>query len=238
MNYEFLVFDLIITAFSYFIAPFIKFIILKKAGTKEQIKTFILKNSVIVALIFVIIRAVVLQDETPIQTFAPAVLYYYFNYLIYIVWLKLDKIEYSGTNKDSTNKIRNVPNKKKAIILGIIGIIFFAGLSVYQALDKDNIKKELESEILDLKREIRILKSSNEYYGNRINNIIGEHTYEYVINKLIFFDDNIVFVIDGYGNYYSDYDCMLQRVGNNRYSYWAFNKEAAINHGYQEFKCN
>ena len=41
-----------------------------------------------------------------------------------------------------------------------------------------------------------------------------------------------------FGNYYYSYDCMKQKVGNNAFVYWAYNKEAAINKGYYEGSCN
>lgn len=52
--------------------------------------------------------------------------------------------------------------------------------------------------------------------------------------KADFLDECIVFVIDGFGNYYYTYDEMMaltQDVGD--YEFWAYNKEAAISNGYK-----
>ena len=137
MNYEYLILDLAITLFAYLIVPYIKFIILKKSGTKKNIKNFILLNSIVVAILFMLVRAFVLNDKNPVRTFAPAILYYYLNYLIYIVWLKIDKT----LNKTKRKNSQKISNEQKAIIVGMIGTIIFAGLSVYQILDKNKQEK-------------------------------------------------------------------------------------------------
>ena len=56
-------------------------------------------------------------------------------------------------------------------------------------------------------------------------------------NKLNFYDEKVVFVIEGYGNYYYTYDCMINKVGNNKYYFWAYNKEQAIGKGYRQGSC-
>ena len=51
--------------------------------------------------------------------------------------------------------------------------------------------------------------------------------------KAEFLDENIVFVIDGYGDYFYTYDeMMIVTAGKGEFSYWAFNKDQAINLGY------
>lgn len=60
--------------------------------------------------------------------------------------------------------------------------------------------------------------------------------YSTEINKANFLDENIVFVLKGYGNVYYTYDC-VKKITSGSYSYWAYNKEAAIGKGYQEAKC-
>jgi hypothetical protein len=54
-----------------------------------------------------------------------------------------------------------------------------------------------------------------------------------VSEKLEFYDENIVFVIDGYGDYYYTYDQMVKVTkDDDYYEYWAYNKEQAIDLGY------
>ena len=112
-------------------------------------------------------------------------------------------------------------------------MIFFAGLSMYLLNENGKLNVALENTIEDYNNANR-----QRYIAeNNLNVLIGNKSKSHIQNKLKFFDENIVFVITGYGNYYSDYDCMLQRVGNNNYTYLAFNKTAAIGKGYTEYKC-
>ena len=58
-----------------------------------------------------------------------------------------------------------------------------------------------------------------------------------VSEKLEFYDENIVFVIDGYGDYYYTYDQMMKVTKNDDYyEYWAYNKEQAIDLGYTAYR--
>lgn len=54
--------------------------------------------------------------------------------------------------------------------------------------------------------------------------------------KAEFLDENIVFVLEGYGDYYYTYDC-VQKITDGEYSYWAYNKEAAVGEGYRKGTC-
>lgn len=52
-------------------------------------------------------------------------------------------------------------------------------------------------------------------------------------NKARFLDQSIVFVIEGYGDYYYTYDEMMRVMdGKGEFSFWAYNKELAIANGY------
>ena len=55
--------------------------------------------------------------------------------------------------------------------------------------------------------------------------------------KAEFLDENIVFVIDGYGNYYYTYEQMKTVTqGIGEYTFWAYNVEQAISRGYRAWK--
>ncbi len=92
--------------------------------------------------------------------------------------------------------------------------------------------------------EIDRLDAAVEYWrdlakdSDKLEMLSGGQDPDYVKDKLDFYDENIVFVIEGYGDYYYSYDCMIQKVGNNAFTYWAYNKEAARNRGYYEGGCN
>ena len=61
-------------------------------------------------------------------------------------------------------------------------------------------------------------------------------SYKYMKEKLDFFDEKIVFKIEGKGNYYYSYDCM-QEVINGPYTYRAYNIEQAQSMGLKEGSC-
>lgn len=54
--------------------------------------------------------------------------------------------------------------------------------------------------------------------------------------KIKFFDENVVFVLDGYGRYYYTYDQMAQVTQGKSFTYWAYNLEQAIDLGYRAWK--
>lgn len=58
-----------------------------------------------------------------------------------------------------------------------------------------------------------------------------------VSEKLEFYDEHIVFVIDGYGDYYYTYDQMIYATRNDDYyEFWAYNEEQAIDLGYTAYR--
>lgn len=57
-------------------------------------------------------------------------------------------------------------------------------------------------------------------------------------DKVTFYDKHIVFIIDGYGDYYYTYDCMKKVTSGKKFSFLAYNVDSAIAKGYKEFKCS
>lgn len=112
--------------------------------------------------------------------------------------------------------------------MGVI-IILLLGLNVYQFI---NIYK-YEEEIARLETELEekptyIVQDTDDKY---------EDFYYENYDKLEFYDNSVVFVIDGYGNYYYTYDQMVTVTqGIGEYSYWAYNEEYAIYLGYTKWK--
>ena len=72
--------------------------------------------------------------------------------------------------------------------------------------------------------------------------IFTDEFYEYQAfwdenyEKVQFIDDNVVFVIDGYGDYYYTYDQMMQVTQGTNFTYWAYNVENAKYLGYVPWK--
>ncbi len=84
-------------------------------------------------------------------------------------------------------------------------------------LDKKN------SEISDLKSDL--------------DRVLGGKSVEYIEDKLNLMDEDIVFQIEGYGNKYYTYDCVMKKVGEKPFSYWAYNKDAARVEGLKKGSC-
>ena len=110
------------------------------------------------------------------------------------------------------------------IVLGIL-IFYYSGV----------IKEKNED--IEFYKERADACSYQTDYKSQLNYVLGDKEAAYVKNKLDFIDNNIVFVIEGYGNYYYSYDCMQQKV-NGPYTYWAYNIEAARAKGYYDGGCN
>lgn len=62
--------------------------------------------------------------------------------------------------------------------------------------------------------------------------------YADYIAKAEFMDQNIVFVLEGYGDYYYTYDAMMQITDSSTFYFWAYNVEQARNLGYSPFPLN
>ena len=133
---------------------------------------------------------------------------------------------------DNKNNSIDNDNKKKSnyffIVLFIISLvcnILLVILTIYM----NHEYKASENNLEQVSEARRKLESDMLY-------IKGDKTKDYIKNKLNFIDDNVVFQIEGFGNYYYTYDCMMDRV-NGEYSYWAYNKEAAIGKGLRRGDC-
>ena len=119
------------------------------------------------------------------------------------------------------------------IINGVFAICLVVLLIMYLSLNTDSVSKdEYDSMVRSKNSKI----SSLEFDSNNLNDLLNGKTVFYVKEKLEFMDDNIVFKIKGFGNYYYTYDCMMNKV-NGSYEYWAYNKEAAISEGLRPGGC-
>ena len=143
-------------------------------------------------------------------------------------------------NDDELNEIKR--NKSKynnlkdwliftiaIVVILVVGIIIFAVNYV-----------ELESEIEELNKtnvELEYKNEELEIDADNLKDLIGNHDYYYVKDKLDLMDESIVFVIEGYGKKYYTYDCMMKKVGDKDYSFWAYNVEAAKGYGYKKGGC-
>jgi len=125
--------------------------------------------------------------------------------------------------------------KLVVIIFFIISIVvnIALGFLYFESMSKNEKLKEKNKQILKVSDN---LENENEEIHSNLFSVIGLDSVYFVKNKLSFMDDNIVFKIEGFGNYYYTYDCMMEKV-NGSYSYWAYNKEAAISNGLRVGGC-
>ena len=146
-------------------------------------------------------------------------------------------IEEKKTIEDKKSSISNehyksTERKNMFLLVLVIISIIANGILGYLVYDYYNKGKELES----TKKELSSVRSDLNSARNDLYDITGFKTKYYIKNKLEFMDDNIVFRIKGFGNYYYTYDCMMEKV-NGSYEYWAYNKEAAISEGLRAGGC-
>ncbi|WP_292473466.1 hypothetical protein [Methanosphaera sp.] len=152
------------------------------------------------------------------------------------------KITLEEYKKSREVNVEEKPKKEKnplLLPLEIFIVLFGLSLIVIVLLVLNNSKtiKDKNKKIADLKSQVSYQKGMHNYYKYELNSITGGKTSNYIRNKLNLIDNNIVFVIEGYGNYYYTYDCMLEKVGDRSYSYWAYNKPTAQSKGYWDGGC-
>ena len=136
-----------------------------------------------------------------------------------------NKNEYIGVN----NKDKKIKRKMKTaiIILSIviaIETIAMVILGVCQFITFNNEKGDLEG-------KLRTANYFKTYYSNTADELKNENSK--LKSKCYFFDKYVVFVIDGYGNYYYTYDQMEQVTQGKQYSFYVYSYKEAISRGYR-----
>lgn len=119
-------------------------------------------------------------------------------------------------------------NKKYLIVMLLI-IIASIGVNTLLISNLNEYKKEYENENSILKDEIKYLESANS--------LIKKISEGYQADSE-FLNENIAIVIQGYGNYYYTYDCVQKMIGDEEYSFRAYNIPTAIAQGYKKGSCN
>lgn len=116
------------------------------------------------------------------------------------------------------------------IVISLISIIFIVcGIVAYFKVSENLV--ELEEEIEFLNKQIIMLKEEKNKISSE--NLSLMQTNSLNSKKIDFLDKYIVFVLDGYGNYYYTYDQMQQVTQGKTYSFWAYNIEQARDLGYR-----
>ena len=146
---------------------------------------------------------------------------------------KISIDEYKEIEK-SRNKSKD---KLKIISLVVNGILLVGIIVLVVLLLTQTVSKKEYNSMLNIKdSRIRSLELQNNSVNANLDHVLNGESMFYVKDKLDFFDENIVFKIKGYGNYYYTYDCMMKKV-NGSYTYWAYNIEAAKANGLKKGGC-
>lgn len=147
-------------------------------------------------------------------------------------YAKHDKADEKNKNilKEKTDVI--IAKKKYLNIVSLVCNGILLVLIVILLVSLENKKSQIEEINYEFDDSLWNYKIDSE----NLDDLLDGDTYYYVKNKLDFIDENIVFVIEGYGNYYYTYDCMMTKV-EGEYTYWAYNKEQAISRGYKKGSC-
>ena len=136
---------------------------------------------------------------------------------------KIDKRSNKNLNQKSNNNHGNDNFFFITTIILIIILILLGGFTAYYIISDKSP---------ELEKEITSLKQKNTKLSNEKSSL--EQTNRKNASKIDFFDKHVVFVLEGYGNFYYTYDQMLQVTqGKSSYSYWAYNIEQAIDLGYK-----
>ena len=149
---------------------------------------------------------------------------------------KLDSKIYTkifARKKFKKRKTQKHKSNYKLLIFILTFLLFVILLSV-GAYFTMNYMNSLKNQIKNYQNLYADIKT--KYETLREEYVDKELKYQTKDEKINFYDKNIVFVLDGYGNYYYTYDQMKQVTQGKSYSYFAYNKEAAIANGYIAFQ--
>lgn len=126
------------------------------------------------------------------------------------------------------------------LVISLIILVSFVIFSLYISNKYAEVRTELDKTnavLTNTKKELSNTEDELEDVHNSLFSILkGEYNTYYINDKLDFFDEKIVFVLEGYGNKYYTYDC-VQKIVDGDYTFWAYNVEAAIVKGYKEGTC-
>lgn len=197
--------NLIITAFAYLLVPTI-LCICRKELTLSRIRLIVIVNGICVWLIFMVIRINAGLDGTSAAVVLwSGIAYFLMKKCCLEIRHNNEPVEETVTEQDDwENTQEQQPRKKKTLVFVTIALSILLVVSAICNIVQYN------------------------YDETTFNSNLGNYT-----EKAEFLDDHIVFVIEGYGNYYYTYDEMMRVTeGKGRFTFWAYNKELAIYEGY------
>ena len=133
---------------------------------------------------------------------------------------------------EKKSKVGNkIKDKLKFVSLVANGILLLAIIILIVLYVTQTVPKKEYDSMISRKDSIIQEKSFN------LDLLLDGQSAFYVRNKLNFFDENVVFQLEGYGKYYYTYDCVMKKTNGNEYSYWAYNIDAAKSKGLKKGGC-
>ncbi len=155
--------------------------------------------------------------------------------------IRIDNIEKQKNTKkiNTINKVSTFNSLLKTRISLFLNIILIITIIILFIWSRNEIYT-FQVKLNDSQKNTEILEQENaslKYDSTQLNNILTGKTTFYIINKLDFLDENIVFKLDGFGNYYYTYDCMMNITIGSSFSYVAYNINNAIQIGLQRGNC-
>jgi len=153
-----------------------------------------------------------------------------------LIKTKKNNKDFLNNKTDNLNKNTKTIKIQRIIIIILTVILFLlAGCIVYLGIIRPKSKiSDIENQKIELENKVTNLNSRISKLNNEKTKLNKENLK--LQSKADFLDENVVFVIDGYGNYYYTYDQMKQVTQGKSYSFWAYNKSQAIGLGYRAWK--
>ena len=228
--------DVLIISLIMMIAPFI--LKISNKLNSQNCKKICKYNSLIAFIISVLITAITDSSNFVGIGGLGALFYYYININMFGNF-DVNTTEKKQQKKEKYNKKEkhtticklnfNFFYKNKVSIIVIIILTIIIIIESIFIIKEQNYADELKKEIISLKET---LESSSDSRFELLKENIK------LRNKSNFMDEYIVFVLNGYGNYYYTYDCMEEVTEGKEYTFWAYNTNSAIAKGYKPFNCS
>lgn len=131
---------------------------------------------------------------------------------------------------ESQENIIYKTNKKVVIILTCLFLVITGILVTIGIVKINDYEEQLEIKNSTINSKNKKISE----YETELMEINWERN-EYK-EKADFLDENIVFVLDGYGRYYYTYDQVQEVTQGKAYSYWAYTDVEAKSKGYKKWK--
>lgn len=233
--------DIVIITFIMMFVPLCFRIHNKKLLEYKKGKKICKYNSIIAFILSVILTVTLNKENTFVGVGGLGCLIYYFINMCFFVSemdynLKKENSENKKSISKKEEKIRKIKiNYKYITIILVIILIILGSYLIYNYYNENKSKLLLNEKVDLLNSQIKELKDKqSSLEAENFNYFIQKAKYK---EKADFLDENIVFVLDGYGNYYYTYDQMeIVTQGVEEFEYWAYNEEYAISKGYKAWK--